>query len=860
VGSNTSTALKQATKKRDQNLRRRMILVKTRKGLVSLVLTVVMVAALLIPMVGPASASCTYSMTTTNSITPGTNGAVTNSHIGNLVVAFDVPTFQSSAKMVYMSLPSTPGGYQLYIDGAAAQANLASELGLSDASTGNALLAYKALVNNNVLYAANNTTPNALGSSFTALTAIPGADPTTSCLTLNTSYNIASGVTFSNALDLAGMSSVTLSIPVYITVPSGVAGGPVILTTNAQSSSAFTGGASITVANVKVPSVTLAAESAPALSSSGNQISVIDLKENTSGALQTTDSSPSLSLTLPAGFTWGAVTASTMWGAGSTPAPSYFTALTSAATQQANGYIGYTTTANNGQELDFYSQGYGSSSGYFIKLAATVNIDSSTAQSGPIAVTIGGETTSTVSNITVGNYGAYGATSAASSTVPTIIAGKAASSTGELEIKESAPGSLVIGRSITLTLPSNVMWAKAPSVDPVLSTNLGGLTGLNGYSVASDWNNVGATGNEIQATVTGTATTGNAADIFLKNIEVTPAVDFAPGPLTVTIGGTEGLTGTATLANVAAGVTAAAGSTPTVEIGQTAQTLGDLTITEAAAGNISATATYSDLTNQEIAEHTSTPTQSEIDVYAPVGVTFYATPTVTVASGNLHIGTISTSTTADNQGELVIPIQNASTSASTIKIAAPQVTIDRTVPDGPIVFKVKGNAIDQTEPADPLPANTTVLFPNDTTAASVTVANLGATTTATTPAGAVVFTIGQASYTANGSPVTVDVAPYIKDSRTFLPLRAVAEALGVPDSNIMYDQAAHKVTIIKGSTVVQLTIGSTGMLLNGASVTMDTAPEIESGRTCLPVAWVAKALGASITWDATAQTVTITAE
>ena len=229
---------------------------------------------------------------------------------------------------------------------------------------------------------------------------------------------------------------------------------------------------------------------------------------------------------------------------------------------------------------------------------------------------------------------------------------------------------------------------------------------------------------------------------------------------------------------------------------------------------------------------------------------------MTVTSGNLVIGTVSTNTTSDNQGELVIPITNASTSASTIKIAAPQVTIDRTEPDGPIIFKVQGSAIDQTEPQT---SSTTALFPNDTTAASVTVANLGTTTTTTT-AGAVVFTIGQTSYTANGSSVTIDVAPYIKDSRTFLPLRAVAEALGVADSNVLWDPATQKVTILKGNMVVQLTIGSTTMLLNGASVTMDTAPEINSGRTCLPVAWVAKALGANITWDATAQTVTITAE
>ena len=149
------------------------------------------------------------------------------------------------------------------------------------------------------------------------------------------------------------------------------------------------------------------------------------------------------------------------------------------------------------------------------------------------------------------------------------------------------------------------------------------------------------------------------------------------------------------------------------------------------------------------------------------------------------------------------------------------------------------------------------LFPNDSTAAQANVANV---TTSASPGGAgtSVFTIGATSYTLNGNSVSMDVAPFIQDSRTFLPLRYVANALGVADSNIMFDAASQKVTIIKGSMVVQLTIGSTTMLLNGAAITMDTAPVIISGRTCLPVAWVAQALNASVVWDATAQTVTIT--
>jgi hypothetical protein len=124
--------------------------------------------------------------------------------------------------------------------------------------------------------------------------------------------------------------------------------------------------------------------------------------------------------------------------------------------------------------------------------------------------------------------------------------------------------------------------------------------------------------------------------------------------------------------------------------------------------------------------------------------------------------------------------------------------------------------------------------------------------------GIAVFKIGQTSFTVNGAVYNIDVAPYIKDSRAFLPLRYMANALGVQNSNILYDPASRKVTIIRGSTTVQLTIGSATMLINGAGIIMDAVPEISAGRTCLPVVWLAQALSANITWDATAQTVTIT--
>ncbi|MEW6276656.1 MAG: copper amine oxidase N-terminal domain-containing protein [Bacillota bacterium] len=74
--------------------------------------------------------------------------------------------------------------------------------------------------------------------------------------------------------------------------------------------------------------------------------------------------------------------------------------------------------------------------------------------------------------------------------------------------------------------------------------------------------------------------------------------------------------------------------------------------------------------------------------------------------------------------------------------------------------------------------------------------------------------------------------------------------------NIMY--ADGKVTLIKGDKVVQLTIGSNVMMINGVAVNMDVAAEIvDLGRTMLPFRWVAQVLGATVTWDEATQTVTM---
>ena len=127
-----------------------------------------------------------------------------------------------------------------------------------------------------------------------------------------------------------------------------------------------------------------------------------------------------------------------------------------------------------------------------------------------------------------------------------------------------------------------------------------------------------------------------------------------------------------------------------------------------------------------------------------------------------------------------------------------------------------------------------------------------------------VFAINQTSYTvatvsatdttAEQEPLaptvqTMDVAPYIKEDRTYVPVRYLAYSLGVAEDGVTWDGNARRVGISKDDTDIALIIGSPVMQVNKSPVRMDVSPEITNDRTFLPARWVAEALGAEVEWD-----------
>ncbi len=107
----------------------------------------------------------------------------------------------------------------------------------------------------------------------------------------------------------------------------------------------------------------------------------------------------------------------------------------------------------------------------------------------------------------------------------------------------------------------------------------------------------------------------------------------------------------------------------------------------------------------------------------------------------------------------------------------------------------------------------------------------------------VVMSIGSNEIVVNDSKAAIDAAPVVKNNRTYVPFRALAEAFG---AEVSYDEATQAVTAELNGTKVVMTIGSAAYTVNGAEKTADVAPFIAGSRTMVPVRFVAEAFGCKV--------------
>lgn len=91
--------------------------------------------------------------------------------------------------------------------------------------------------------------------------------------------------------------------------------------------------------------------------------------------------------------------------------------------------------------------------------------------------------------------------------------------------------------------------------------------------------------------------------------------------------------------------------------------------------------------------------------------------------------------------------------------------------------------------------------------------------------------------------------------RVMVPLRSIMEALG---ATVSWEAETQTVSAQKPGFAFLMSIGDWYAFANGNQITLDVPATIENGRTLVPVRVISESLGATVNWNGTSRTVTIT--
>ncbi len=124
----------------------------------------------------------------------------------------------------------------------------------------------------------------------------------------------------------------------------------------------------------------------------------------------------------------------------------------------------------------------------------------------------------------------------------------------------------------------------------------------------------------------------------------------------------------------------------------------------------------------------------------------------------------------------------------------------------------------------------------------------------------IVLEVGSKYMYVNGQRKEIDPGKgtivVLKNGRTFLPIRAVIEAMG---GEVEWRQSDKRVSIYLNKSTIHLWIDNKIAKVNGNNKESDVAPYLsDSGRTMLPLRFIAENLDCEVDWDGLTKRVTIT--
>lgn len=110
------------------------------------------------------------------------------------------------------------------------------------------------------------------------------------------------------------------------------------------------------------------------------------------------------------------------------------------------------------------------------------------------------------------------------------------------------------------------------------------------------------------------------------------------------------------------------------------------------------------------------------------------------------------------------------------------------------------------------------------------------------------FKIGNGKYSVNGT-IKEDAEPFIKNGRTYLPLRYAAYSVGIGDNSIFWSNDNQTAYLSKNGTIVAVKIGAHSIEVGSQIIPVDAPAEMYKDRVMLPIRAIAEGLGCDVQWD-----------
>ncbi len=121
--------------------------------------------------------------------------------------------------------------------------------------------------------------------------------------------------------------------------------------------------------------------------------------------------------------------------------------------------------------------------------------------------------------------------------------------------------------------------------------------------------------------------------------------------------------------------------------------------------------------------------------------------------------------------------------------------------------------------------------------------------------GLAVITLGLTAMNAQAAAIGIeidnnivksDVAPYIENGRTMVPVAVISRELG---ADVQWNAEYRRITITRGNTIIKLLIDDTIMEVGADAIALDAPATIKQGRTMVPLAAIADAFGCTVSWN-----------